>query len=112
MGGITDHVSSELVVVLKGKRVRAGEEIGRVNHVISAHGGFLHPMLHFELYSGIETGPLSNSSGIYKRRNDLLNPSPLLHFLKNYLPQSSSSHKSLDAFLNNPLKDFMESIPS
>ena len=36
------------------------------------------PMLHFEGYTGTASGPLSVSSGKYRRRSDLLNPTDLL----------------------------------
>jgi hypothetical protein len=35
-------------------------------------------MLHFELYSGEKTGALKSKTGKYKRRSDLMNPTPYL----------------------------------
>jgi murein DD-endopeptidase MepM/ murein hydrolase activator NlpD len=37
-----------------------------------------HPMLHFELYSGNGTGPLSTGDSPYKRRADLKDPTGIL----------------------------------
>jgi murein DD-endopeptidase MepM/ murein hydrolase activator NlpD len=81
-------------VVRTGNRVKAGQRIGRVGHLI----GISVPsdMLHLELYKGTASGPLTvsgsasarRSDGVpYQRRSDLMNPAPLLAKWKKNLPK-------------------------
>ncbi len=62
--------------VRKNSNVNMGQKIGYMGKVNS---NCCRPMLHFELYSGSKTGSLSKSSGQYRRRNDLLDPTPYLN---------------------------------
>ena len=62
--------------VRKNSNVNMGQKIGYMGKVNS---NCCRPMLHFELYSGSRTGSLSKSSGRYRRRNDLLDPTPYLN---------------------------------
>ncbi len=55
--------------------VNMGESVGKMGKVNS---GCCRPMLHFELYSGEKSGPLKSKTGRYKRRSDLMNPTPYL----------------------------------
>lgn len=58
--------------------VKAGQLIGYMK-AVKAKSGFLHPMLHFELYSGKASGPLTvKGAGLYSRRSDLMNPTSYL----------------------------------
>jgi murein DD-endopeptidase MepM/ murein hydrolase activator NlpD len=67
----------------------AGEKLGYVQQIITRKGNVLTPMLHFELYSGELSGALSlnrrtpqnkrgNYNSSYKRRKDLLDPTPYM----------------------------------
>lgn len=58
----------------KGHNVKMGQNIGLMGKVNS---NCCRPMLHFELYSGSEKGPLK-AGGRYQRRSDLLNPTDYL----------------------------------
>lgn len=62
-----------------GTQVKAGQLIGYMK-ATRARKGFNHPMLHFELYKGSATGDLTqpDSKLGYKRRSDLVNPTPYL----------------------------------
>jgi hypothetical protein len=53
----------------QGASVRAGQTVGFMGKTTCCQ-----PMLHFELYSGSGSGPLSVGGNIYQRRSDLLNP--------------------------------------
>jgi murein DD-endopeptidase MepM/ murein hydrolase activator NlpD len=79
--------------VRRGDRVRAGQRIARVGHLV----GIRVPsdMLHLELYRGNASGALTvrdassakRSDGVsYQRRRDLIDPTPLLNQWKNSLP--------------------------
>jgi len=63
-----------------GVRVTEGMIIGFIAQLINPRPGGPnpHPMLHFELYAGTGTGPLSTADGPYQRRGDLQNPTTLL----------------------------------
>jgi murein DD-endopeptidase MepM/ murein hydrolase activator NlpD len=64
-----------------GGFVDAGEQIGTIA-TIKGHGK-LHPMMHFELYSGQGNGRLTQpGSKGFQRRSDLVNPTPLLDQLR------------------------------
>ncbi len=55
-------------------RVKKGQVVGYVGFT-----GAVQPMLHFELYSGTQTGPLTvRATGGFERRGDLLNPTEYL----------------------------------
>jgi murein DD-endopeptidase MepM/ murein hydrolase activator NlpD len=70
-----------------GIEVKAGELVGSIGHL---RGLKVHPMLHFELYAGTESGLLSLKpaeteskytnvkQGPYRRRSDLINSTELL----------------------------------
>ncbi len=52
-----------------GARVVKGQHIGNVSHL---------EMLHFEMYRGNASGPLTQSRGQYSRRSDLMDPTQQL----------------------------------
>ena len=56
-----------------GDHVKAGQIIAYVGRLDSGAS-----MLHFELYSGKGSGPLTVYSGAYMRRWDLVNPTSLV----------------------------------
>lgn len=60
------------VGVLQGSSVSTGQTIGYIGTVNS---GCCNPMLHFEMYSGKATGPLSQGGNKFQRRSDLIDPS-------------------------------------
>jgi murein DD-endopeptidase MepM/ murein hydrolase activator NlpD len=65
----------------QGSRVRRGEVIAYVGKM------FVSSMLHFEMYQGTATGPLTQrSSPPYQRRSDLLDPMPYLDSWSANLP--------------------------
>lgn len=68
----------------KGVFVKKGAVIGYVGQLNSGNS-----MLHLEIYSGAESGPLTQrrSSSQYKRRTDLLNPTRILDNAKKSLPK-------------------------
>jgi murein DD-endopeptidase MepM/ murein hydrolase activator NlpD len=57
-----------------GQKVSEGQTVGYVGKTSCCT-----PMLHFELYSGKASGPLSTSTGKFRRRSDLLNPTAYLN---------------------------------
>jgi murein DD-endopeptidase MepM/ murein hydrolase activator NlpD len=63
-----------------GTLVPAGTQIAKVAQLVGF--GNIHPMLHFELYSGKATGKLTQAIGEYKRRSDLLDPTSFLDKLR------------------------------
>jgi murein DD-endopeptidase MepM/ murein hydrolase activator NlpD len=63
-------------VIKKGQKIAA---MGRLSC-------YYQPMLHFELYSGEASGPLTTRSGSYQRRSDLQNPTQGLMQWRTYLP--------------------------
>ena len=67
-----------------GQHVRAGEIIAYVGRLDSGAS-----MLHFELYSGKGSGPLTVYSGAYMRRWDLENPTSLMDRLLKHLEHKS-----------------------
>ena len=80
-------------MVRVGERVRAGQPIARVGHLV----GISVPsdMLHLELYGNTEHGPLSVSASLgavssdgrpFMRRKDLMDPTPKLNVWKNNRP--------------------------
>ncbi|WP_376093944.1 M23 family metallopeptidase [Roseomonas sp. CCTCC AB2023176] len=65
--------------VTPGARILAGAEIGTIGRL----EGLTVSMVHFEMYAGTETGPLTVKGGkgkfaAYQRRDDLLDPTPYL----------------------------------
>jgi murein DD-endopeptidase MepM/ murein hydrolase activator NlpD len=82
--------------VKQGDKVRAGEQIARVGHLV----GIQVPsdMLHLELYDKSASGPLTitdaarskkRSDGIsFMRRKDLIDPTSRLNQWQGYLPQA------------------------
>ena len=80
-------------MVRAGDRVRAGQRIAKVGHLV----GITVPsdMLHLELYDNTAHGPLTVSASEGKvapngrpfmRRGDLIDPTPKLNIWKNNLP--------------------------
>jgi murein DD-endopeptidase MepM/ murein hydrolase activator NlpD len=82
--------------VKQGDKVRAGQQIAQVGHLI----GIQVPsdMLHFELYDKSASGPLTitdtsrskkRSDGVpFMRRKDLIDPTARLNQWQQYLPQA------------------------
>ena len=82
--------------VKQGDKVRAGQQIAKVGHLV----GIQVPsdMLHLELYDKSASGPLTitdtsrskkRSDGIsFMRRKDLIDPTPRLNQWQEYLPQA------------------------
>ena len=58
-----------------GSRVKMGQQIGYMG---KENSNCCRPMLHFELYKGNKTGALSTSGNKYRRRSDLMDPTPYL----------------------------------
>lgn len=58
-----------------GSKVKMGQQIGYMGKVNS---NCCRPMLHFELYKGNIAGPLSRGGNKYRRRSDLMDPTPYL----------------------------------
>jgi murein DD-endopeptidase MepM/ murein hydrolase activator NlpD len=66
-------LAKDSIFVPKNTVVRAGQLIAHVGKM------YVDSMLHFELYSGRETGPLTQRKNTpYQRRADLIDPTPLL----------------------------------
>ncbi len=57
-----------------GGTVKKGQKIGEV----SALKGLSISMIHFEMYSGSLSGPLTTSKAPFKRRGDLMDPTEIL----------------------------------
>jgi murein DD-endopeptidase MepM/ murein hydrolase activator NlpD len=82
--------------VKQGDKVRAGEQIARVGHLVGIH--VPSDMLHLELYDKSASGPLTitdaarskkRSDGIsFMRRKDLIDPTSRLNQWKGSLPQA------------------------
>jgi murein DD-endopeptidase MepM/ murein hydrolase activator NlpD len=79
--------------VRQGDRVRAGQQIAKVGHLVSIQ--VPSDMLHLELYNKTASGPLTVSAAAGKkaqdgrpfmRRRDLIDPTPKLNVWKNNLP--------------------------
>jgi murein DD-endopeptidase MepM/ murein hydrolase activator NlpD len=79
--------------VRRGDKVKAGQRIGRVGHLVNI--GVKSDMLHLELYKGTASGPLTvkgadsarRVDGVpYQRRRDLMDPTPLLARWRANLP--------------------------
>lgn len=60
--------------VRRGQKVTAGQLLAKVGDLDCTPQN----MLHFEMYSGKATGPLSGGSSPYRRRSDLLDPTAWL----------------------------------
>lgn len=59
--------------ITAGARVSQGQVIARVGQLASGSS-----MLHLEIYQGTKTGPLTQSGNAFKRRSDLVDPTPYL----------------------------------
>lgn len=79
--------------VRKGDKVKAGQRIGRVGHLVNI--GVKSDMLHLELYKGTGSGGLTvkgeasakRADGVpFQRRKDLMDPTPILSQLRKNLP--------------------------
>lgn len=79
--------------VRKGDKVKAGQRIGRVGHLVNI--AVKSDMLHLELYRGSASGPLTvkgadsakRADGVpFQRRKDLMDPTPLLAQWRKNLP--------------------------
>src|SRR5262249_61241181 len=55
-----------------GTPVAEGQVIAYVGRM------YVDSMLHFEMYNNTASGPLSGGPGPYKRRSDLIDPTPFL----------------------------------
>jgi murein DD-endopeptidase MepM/ murein hydrolase activator NlpD len=69
------EVPTGSMTVARGESVTAGQviaKVGKLNH---------DAMLHFELYSGLSTDPMSTRTGRFQRRWDLIDPTGLLDLL-------------------------------
>lgn len=76
--------SSSLKPLKLGKTVKAGQLIGYIKKVNSR--SVTSAMLHFELYKGTASGPLTTSKGKFQRRSDLLNPTSYLQKWESKFP--------------------------
>ena len=63
--------------VENGASVKKGQVIAYVG-TLKFKSGNTMSMLHLELYSGNQSGPLSGGGNKFKRRGDLLDPTPIL----------------------------------
>ncbi|TLD71711.1 hypothetical protein FEM03_06115 [Phragmitibacter flavus] len=95
--------------VRQGDRVRAGQAIAEVGHLV----GITVPsdMLHLELYDKTASGPLSVGASVgartaagvpYLRRRDIIDPTPFLNQWKNNLPAARASTQPQAAGLHGP----------
>jgi murein DD-endopeptidase MepM/ murein hydrolase activator NlpD len=71
-GEITGRAASG---VRSGATVSSGQTVGYIGKVNS---NCCEPMLHFEMYSGRKTGPLTTSGNSFRRRSDLIDPTSYL----------------------------------
>jgi murein DD-endopeptidase MepM/ murein hydrolase activator NlpD len=75
----------EIKGVVKG--IRVGTKVKAGQHIAFVGKMWHDSMLHFELYEGSATGPLTQrGKPPYQRRSDLINPAPYLDLWKNNLP--------------------------
>jgi murein DD-endopeptidase MepM/ murein hydrolase activator NlpD len=63
-----------------GQIIKGGDQIGKVAQLVGM--GNIHPMLHFELYSGKGTGRLTCTGNAFRRRSDLLDPTRFLDSIR------------------------------
>lgn len=61
--------------ITAGARVSQGQVIAYIGFLVELK----RSMLHFEMYEGGRTGPLTQSGNIYQRRSDLVDPTPFLN---------------------------------
>ena len=73
------------VPVKMGDYVEKGQVIAKVGQMGT------YSMLHFEMFSGAAHGGLTNGKLPYKRRSDLLDPTPYLDLWKANLPKGNDS---------------------
>ena len=84
--------------IVAGALVEEGQTIGYIGHLVGLH---CHPMLHFELYSGKGSGPLTVYKGSkYQRRDDLMDPTPMLDRMV-----ASMATVANEAYLMNHTRD-------
>jgi murein DD-endopeptidase MepM/ murein hydrolase activator NlpD len=69
-------LKDSIATMRKGDPVRAGQIIAQVGKM------FRDSMLHLELYSGSDSGPLRSPSPPFHRRKDLIDPTLLLDRLR------------------------------
>jgi murein DD-endopeptidase MepM/ murein hydrolase activator NlpD len=77
------EVPTGSITVGRGESVKAGQVIAKVGKLNE------QSMLHFELYSGLSSGPMSSRTGRFQRRWDLVDPTPLLDMLCRHIMDSS-----------------------
>jgi murein DD-endopeptidase MepM/ murein hydrolase activator NlpD len=63
-----------------GGIVEAGQVIGTITKLVGM--GSIHPMLHFELYTGQGKGRLTQPGNDFHRRSDLVDPTAFLENLR------------------------------
>lgn len=70
------EISGAAPGIKPGVEVKAGQVLGYIGKMQTVP----QSMLHFEMYSGKASGPLTvfNSPNLFKRRSDLLDPTPFL----------------------------------
>lgn len=69
--------------IKQGSKVKQGQLIAYVGRL----QGLDYYMVHFEMYSGRASGPLSTQSGKYRRRSDLMDPTKYVDSWKSKLPK-------------------------
>lgn len=65
----------------RGRTVKPGDVIGYITNLVGAGMNGIHPMCHLEQFAGWGKGPLTDRStkgGKYQRREDVIDPTPLL----------------------------------
>jgi murein DD-endopeptidase MepM/ murein hydrolase activator NlpD len=75
----------------KGSLVKPGTPIGKIARLVGIH---VHPMLHFEMYTGKGSGKLTVRGNSYHRRSDLIDPTAFLDrlHLMSHKPRSAHAH--------------------
>ena len=71
------EISRAATGIDNGATVSKGDVIGYVGELKFKSGNVMS-MLHLELYEGTHSGPLSTRGNKYRRRGDLLDPTPVL----------------------------------
>jgi len=66
--------------VAAGRVLDAGQLIGTIARLVGM--GNIHPMLHLELFTGKGSGRLTQPGNDFRRRSDLVDPTPLLDNLR------------------------------
>jgi|GEM_PF-2619262 murein DD-endopeptidase MepM/ murein hydrolase activator NlpD len=65
----------------QGEQIQKGQMLAKIGKLSC----YTQAMLHFEMYSGSKSGPLSQGSGGFMRRGDLVNPSQMLLGTKTFV---------------------------